>query len=98
MKPSASRIERMLAKVEARLVPPPRKYLSAIIDDIDDEATVKKKKEKALAEHVARHPEDVGRTVEDFDWIMSIIVRSWPMPGTQEWRDACEAGRHPAAS
>jgi hypothetical protein len=24
MKPSASRIERMLAKVEARLVPPPR--------------------------------------------------------------------------
>ena len=44
MKPSASRIERMLAKVEARLVPPPRKCLSAIIDDIDDEATVKKKK------------------------------------------------------
>jgi len=25
--------------------------------------------EKALAEHVARHPEDVGRTVEDFNWI-----------------------------
>jgi hypothetical protein len=35
MKPSASRIERMLAKIEARLVPPPRKWLSAIIDDID---------------------------------------------------------------
>jgi hypothetical protein len=64
MKPSASRIERRLAKVEARLVPPRRKYLSAIIDDIDDEATVKRKKEKALAEHVARHSEDVGRTVE----------------------------------
>ena len=46
MKPSASRIERMLAKVEARLVPPPRKFLSAIIDDIDDEATVKKKKRR----------------------------------------------------
>jgi hypothetical protein len=76
MKPSASRIERMLAKVEARLVPPPRKYLSAIIDDIDDEATVKKKKEKALAEHVARH-EDVGRTVEDFNWILNEIVRSF---------------------
>jgi len=85
MKPSASRIERMLAKVEARLVPPPRKWLSAIIDDIDDEATVKKKKEKALAEHVARHPEDVGRTVEHFNWILDEIVRSWPMPGTQEW-------------
>jgi hypothetical protein len=67
----------MLAKVEARLVPPPRKYLSAIIDDIDDEATVKRKKEKALAEHVARHPEDVGRTVEDFNWILAEIVRSF---------------------
>ena len=34
-------------------------------------------KEKALAEHVARHPEDVGRTVEDFKWIMHVIVK-WP--------------------
>jgi len=59
------------------LVPPPRKCLSAIIDDIDDEATVKKKKEKALAEHVARYPEDVGRTVEDFNWILHEIVRSF---------------------
>jgi hypothetical protein len=77
MKPSASRIERMLAKVEATLVPPSRKFLPAIIDDIDDEATVKKKKEKALAEHVARHPEDVGRKVEDFDWVLIEILRSF---------------------
>jgi len=35
-------------------------------------------KEKALAEHVARHPEDVGRTVEDFNWIVDEIVR-WPV-------------------
>jgi hypothetical protein len=41
---------------------------------------VKEKQEKALAEHVARHPEDVGRTVEDFNWIMQIIVRSWQGP------------------
>jgi hypothetical protein len=32
-------------------------------------------KEKALAEHVARHPEDVGRTVEDFNWVLNVIVR-----------------------
>jgi hypothetical protein len=38
---------------------------------------VKEKKEKALAEHVARHPEDVGRTVEDFKWILNVIVK-WP--------------------
>jgi hypothetical protein len=75
MKPSASRIERMLEKIETTLVPPPRKWLRVIIDDTDDEAVVKEKKEKALAEHVARHPEDVGHTVEDFNWIMRMIVR-----------------------
>jgi hypothetical protein len=32
-------------------------------------------KGKALAEHVARHPEDVGRTVDDFNWILRTIVR-----------------------
>jgi hypothetical protein len=53
MKMRASRIERMLEKVEATLVPPPRKWLRVIIDG-DDEAKAK----KALAEHVARHPED----------------------------------------
>jgi tripartite-type tricarboxylate transporter receptor subunit TctC len=35
-------------------------------------------KEKALAEHVARHPEDAGRTVEDFNWILHVIV-PWPV-------------------
>jgi hypothetical protein len=74
MKPSVSRIERMLEKIEARLVPPPRKCLSAIVHG-DDEAEAK---EKALAGHVARHPEDVGRTVEDFNWILHEIVR-WPV-------------------
>ena len=48
----------------------------ACVNDTDDEAVVKEKKEKALAEHVARHPEDVGRTVEDFNWILRMIVRS----------------------
>jgi len=53
----------------------PKSCQAPDIDDIDDEATVKKKKEKALVEHVARHPEDVGRKVEDFNWIMHEIVR-----------------------
>ena len=77
MKPSASRIERMLAKIEAKVAPPSRVRLSVIVDDTDDEAERKKKQEKALAEHVVRHPEDAGRTVEDFKWIMNVIVR-WP--------------------
>jgi hypothetical protein len=77
MKPSALRIERMLEKIEAKLVPPERKWLSAIIHEGDAEAVVKEKQEKALAEHVARHPEDVGLTVKDFKWILHEIVK-WP--------------------
>ena len=73
MKPSASRIERMLAKVEATLLPSPREWLRVIINDGDDEAGAM---EKALAEHVAHHPEDARRTVEDFDWILRTIVRA----------------------
>ena len=43
MKLRASRIERMLAKVEATLVPPPRKCLRVIIDGDDEVAEAKKK-------------------------------------------------------
>jgi hypothetical protein len=71
MKPSALRIERLLAKVEAALVPPPRKCLRVIIHEGDDEAAAK---EKALAEHIAAHPEDAGRTVKDFNWVVHEIV------------------------
>jgi hypothetical protein len=76
MKSSALRIERMLAKVEAELVPPPRLWLRVIIDG-DDEAEAM---EKALAEHVARHPEDVGRKVKDFNWVVRTIVRPAARP------------------
>src|SRR5215471_1267639 len=90
MKLRASRIERIVAKVEATLVPPPREWLQVIIDDGDDEAEAK---EKALAEHVARHPEDVGRTVEDFNWVLSVIVR--PAGGRSCW---CRCGSSHDAS
>jgi hypothetical protein len=77
MKPSALRIERMLEKIEAKLVPPERKWLHAIVHEGDDEAVVKEKQEKALAEHIAAHPEDAGLTVRDFKWLMHVIVK-WP--------------------
>jgi hypothetical protein len=64
----------MLAKVEAKVAPPERKWLTVMTDDTDDEAVVREKQEKALAEHVASHPEDAGRTVRDFRWIVYEIV------------------------
>jgi hypothetical protein len=77
MKPSALRIERMLEKIEAKLVPPERKWLHAIVREEDAEAVVKEKQEKALAEYIAAHPEDAGLTVRDFKWLMHVIVK-WP--------------------
>jgi hypothetical protein len=77
MKPSAVRIERMLERIEARLGPPPRKCLSIVTHEGEDDAAAAM--EKALAEHVACHPEDAGRTVEDFNWIVWEIVQ-WPRP------------------
>jgi hypothetical protein len=60
MKPSALRIERMLAKVEAALVPPPRKWLRVILHEGDDEAEAK---EKALAEHVGKESQPLSGLV-----------------------------------
>jgi hypothetical protein len=79
MKPSALRIERMLEKIEAKLVPPERKWLSIIVHEGDAEAVVKEKQEKALAEHIAAHPEHAGSTVKDFFWFVLEIVS--PPPG-----------------
>src|SRR6266481_6134021 len=97
MKPSALRIERMLEKIEAKLVPPERKCLCAIIHEGDAEALVKEKKEKALAEHVARHPEDAGRTVKDFNWITWEIVQ-WPRPDPMSADEISEAEISAAAA
>jgi hypothetical protein len=51
--------------------------LNITINEGDDEAVVAGAKEKALAEHIAAHPEDAGRTVKDFFWIVHEIV-AWP--------------------
>jgi len=45
--------------------------LHATVREGDDVAVAM---EKALAEHVARHPEDAGRTVKDFKWIVHELV------------------------
>ena len=91
MKPSAIRIERMLEKLEAALVPPPRPCLRIIIHEGDDEAAAM---EKALAEHVACHPEDAGRTVKDFKWIVREIVHHLPIgaDGRPRWLGDTDGG------
>jgi hypothetical protein len=59
-----------------RLVCPPKQrkrvVVRAIVDG-DEEAM-----DKALAEHIAAHPEDAGRTVEDFNWILRTIIGDPP--------------------
>src|SRR5258708_9442875 len=89
MKPSAIRIERMLEKIEARLVPPPRKCLQVIIHEGDDEAAAK---EKALAEHIAAHPEDAGRRAKDFNWVAWEIVHRRTIRADGRWLGDTDGG------
>jgi hypothetical protein len=60
------------ARNDGRIVPPERRGLRVIIHEGDDEAAAM---EKAVAEHIAAHPEDAGRTVKDFRWVVWEIVR-----------------------
>jgi hypothetical protein len=75
----------MLEKIEA-LAPQPQKWpgppgrlLHTIVHEGDDEAETearqKEAQEKALAEHIAAHPEDAGSTVKDFFWVIRVILR-----------------------
>jgi hypothetical protein len=104
VKPSASRIERMLEKIEA-LAPQPQKWpgppgrlLHTIVHEGDDEgeteARQKEAQEKALAEHIAAHPEDAGSTVKDFFWVIRVILR----PPSGDGKAAARSGTSPPRS
>ena len=95
MKPSAIRIERLLEKLEATLVAPPRPCLRIITHQGDDEAAAM---EKALAEHVACHPEDAGRTSQPSDTQQAQQQQQAPDEQARKeadekaWADAEKAG------
>jgi hypothetical protein len=64
--------EKAFAEMAARY---PQNVAGKTVDDLnwsDDEAAAM---EKAVAEHIAAHPEDAGRTVKDFRWVVWEIVR-----------------------
>src|SRR5262249_12202803 len=72
--------------------------LQVTIHEEDDEAVVKEKMEKALAEHVACYPEDAGRTVEDFRWIMHVLVdplRNPVLVAALAWDERRKTGNGP---
>jgi hypothetical protein len=74
MKLTALHIERWLDGVEARIVPPERRGLRVIIHEGDDEAAAM---EKAVAEHIAAHPEDAGFTVASIAAALNAAGRRW---------------------
>jgi hypothetical protein len=80
MKLSAIQIERMLEELEARvarLVPPlplPSRLPRVVYHEGEDLAAAK---EKALAEHIAAHPEDAGFTVASITAALKAAGRRW---------------------
>jgi hypothetical protein len=73
-------IERKLATLEAEvhaLSSRRKPMLQAIVDYRDPAAkSLEQAQARALAEHVAAHPEDAGLTVGDFGWSVWTLVES----------------------
>src|SRR5262249_29193730 len=63
--------EKALAEVAARY---PDAFAGRTVEDINWSDDLAAAQAEALAEHIAAHPEDAGRTVEDFRWIVREIV------------------------
>jgi aminoglycoside phosphotransferase len=77
-------IERKLATLEAEvhaLSSRRKPMLQAIVDDRDPTKSLEQEQARALAEHVAAHPEHAGLTVGDFDWSLWTVV--YPRPNSQ---------------
>ena len=73
----ATRIERMLALLEAAAPPPlplPSRLPRVVYHEGEDLAAAK---EKALAEHIAAHPEDAGFTVASIAAALNAAGRRW---------------------
>jgi hypothetical protein len=63
--------EKALAEVAARY---PDAFAGRTVEDINWSDDLAAAQAKALAEHIAAHPEDAGRTVKDFRWVVHEIV------------------------
>ena len=52
----------------------PQNVAGKTVDDFNWSDDLRGAQERALAEHIAAHPEHAGLTVEDFGWIIWSIV------------------------
>jgi hypothetical protein len=65
--------EKAFAEMAARY---PQNVAGKTVDDLNWSDDLVGAQEKVVAEHIAAHPEDAGRTVADFDWSVREIVCS----------------------
>jgi hypothetical protein len=66
-------------------------------DEAETEARTREAQERALAEHIAAHPEDAGLTVRDFIWLARLIVHRPQIAddeATAEYVESLRASRH----
>jgi hypothetical protein len=67
------------------------------VDDLNWSDDLVGAQEKAVAEHIAAHPEDAGRTVKDFKWIVRVIMPPLNLTigadGRQRWLGDTDGGK-----
>jgi hypothetical protein len=68
-------------------------------DEAETEARTREAQERALAEHIAAHPEDAGLTVRGFIWLVWLIVHRPQIAddeATAEYVESLRQGTGPA--
>jgi hypothetical protein len=63
-------VDELAARVDQKQL----KWLQIIVNDGEDQQPAM---ERALAEWQAAHPRAKKRTVDDFDWIIRLVAKSW---------------------
>jgi hypothetical protein len=86
--------EKAFAEMAARY---PQNVAGKTVDDLNWSDDLVGAQEKALAEHIDAHPEDAGRTVKDFKWIVRVIMPPLNLTigadGRQRWLGDTDGGK-----
>jgi hypothetical protein len=70
----------------------PQNVAGKTVDDLNWSDDLVGAQEKAVAEHIAAHPEDAGRTVKDFKWIVREIVHPLTIGADGRWLGDTDGG------
>jgi hypothetical protein len=80
MKPQYAALLKEVDRLAAKVGHKQRPWLQVIVSEGEDQ---KPAQEKAVAEWLAAHPKVKARSIDDFDWLIRLVVKWAPRPDTR---------------